>query len=180
MIVNPIKRRPTRKIRVGSVYVGGDAPISIQSMTNTETCDVDATVAQIQRCADAGADIMRVSVPSMEAAEAFGAIRKQVTIPLVADIHFDYRIALRVADLGVDCLRINPGNIGGDEKVKLVAEACNEKGVPIRIGVNGGSLEKHLLEKYGGPTPDALVESALGHVWLLEKHNFHKHGSLTH
>jgi len=109
MIENPIKRRPTRKIRVGSVYVGGDAPISIQSMTNTETCDVDATVAQIQRCADVGADIMRVSVPTMEAAEAFGEIRKRVTVPLVADIHFDYKIALKVADMGADCLRINPG-----------------------------------------------------------------------
>ena len=111
MIQNPIKRRPTRKIRVGSVYVGGDAPISIQSMTNTETCDVAATVAQIQRCADAGADIMRVSVPSMEAAAAFGEIRKQVTVPLVADIHFDYKIALAVADAGADCLRINHGNL---------------------------------------------------------------------
>ncbi len=107
MIENPIKRRPTRKIRVGSVYVGGDAPISVQSMTNTETCDVDATVAQIERCVDAGADIMRVSVPSMEAAEAFGAIRKRVSVPLVADIHFDHRIALAVADYGADCLRIN-------------------------------------------------------------------------
>ena len=109
MIVNPIQRRPTRKIRVGSVYVGGDAPITVQSMTNTETCNVAATVAQIQRCVDAGADIMRVSVPSMEAAAAFGEIRKQVDVPLVADIHFDYKIALAVADLGADCLRINPG-----------------------------------------------------------------------
>jgi (E)-4-hydroxy-3-methylbut-2-enyl-diphosphate synthase len=141
MIVNPIKRRPTRKIRVGSVYVGGDAPISVQSMTNTETCDVDATVAQIQRCADAGADIMRVSVPSMEAAEAFGAIRKRVSVPLVADIHFDHRIALAVADYGADCF-VLIRNIGSDQKVREVVAAAKHHGISIRIGVNAGSLEK--------------------------------------
>ena len=145
MIVNPIKRRPTRKIRVGSVYVGGDAPISVQSMTNTETCDVDATVAQIQRCVDAGADIMRVSVPSMEAAEAFGAIRKRVSVPLVADIHFDHRIALAVADYGADCLRINPGNIGCEVNIRKVVETAKKYHVPIRVGVNSGTLEKPLV-----------------------------------
>ena len=163
MIENPIKRRPTRKIRVGSVYVGGDAPISVQSMTNTETCDVDATVAQIQRCADAGADIMRVSVPSMEAAEAFGAIRKRVTVPLVADIHFDHRIALAVADYGADCLRINP-----------VVAAARHHGISIRIGVNAGSLEKDLQKKYGEPTGQALLESALRHIDILDRLDFHE------
>ena len=144
MIENPIKRRPTRKIRVGSVYVGGDAPISIQSMTNTETCDVAATVAQIQRCVDVGADIMRVSVPSMEAAKAFGEIRKQVSVPLVADIHFDYKIALAVADFGADCLRINPGNIGSEAKIREVVAAARHHDISMRIGVNAGSLEKDI------------------------------------
>lgn len=147
MIVNPIQRRPTRKIRVGSVYVGGDAPITVQSMTNTETCDVAATVAQIQRCVDAGADIMRVSVPSMEAAAAFGEIRKQVDVPLVADIHFDYKIALAVADLGADCLRINPGNIGSEAKIREVVAAARHNDISMRIGVNAGSLEKRYPEK---------------------------------
>ena len=145
MIQNPINRRPSRKVRVGSVYVGGDAPISIQSMTNTETCDVTATVAQIQRCADAGADIMRVSVPSMEAAAAFGEIRKQVTVPLVADIHFDYKIALAVADAGADCLRINPGNIGSEAKIREVVAAAKYHDISMRIGVNAGSLEKDFV-----------------------------------
>ena len=149
MIENPIKRRSTRKIRVGSVYVGGDAPISIQSMTNTETCDVAATVAQIQRCADIGADIMRVSVPSMEAAAAFGEIRKQVKVPLVADIHFDYKIALAVADAGADCLRINPGNIGSEAKIREVVAAARHNDISMRIGVNAGSLEKDIQKKYG-------------------------------
>lgn len=135
---SPIKRRQSRKIWVGNVAVGGDAPISVQSMTNTETCDVDATVAQIRRLEDAGADIVRVSVPSMDAAEAFGKIKQQVRVPLVADIHFDYQIALRVAELGVDCLRINPGNIGREERVRAVVEAARDKGIPIRIGVNAG------------------------------------------
>ena len=172
MIVNPIKRRPTRKIRVGSVYVGGDAPISIQSMTNTETCDVDATVAQIQRCADIGADIMRVSVPSMEAAEAFGEIRKRVTVPLVADIHFDYKIALRVADLGADCLRINPGNIGSEAKIREVVAAARHNDISMRIGVNAGSLEKDIQKKYGEPTGQALLESALRHIDILDRLDF--------
>src|SRR5690554_6047545 len=141
MIENPIRRRPTRKIRVGSVYVGGDAPISIQSMTNTETCDVAATVAQIQRCVDAGADIMRISVPSMEAAQAFGVIRKQVSVPLVADIHFDYKIALAVADFGADCLRINPGNIGSEAKICVVVAVAKYHDISMRMGVLAGSLE---------------------------------------
>lgn len=169
---SPIKRRKTRQIMVGNVPVGGDAPISVQSMTNTETCDVAATVAQIQRLQLAGADIVRVSVPSMEAAEAFGKIRQQVSLPLVADIHFDYRIALRVADLGVDCLRINPGNIGREKRIQAVVEKARDLNIPIRIGVNAGSLEKDIQKKYGEPTPDALVESALRHVEILDSYDF--------
>jgi (E)-4-hydroxy-3-methylbut-2-enyl-diphosphate synthase len=167
-----IERRKTRQIMVGDVAVGGDAPISVQSMTNTNTCDVDATVAQVQALQNAGADIVRVSVPTMEAAEAFGKIREQVTVPLVSDIHFDYRIALRVAELGVDCLRINPGNIGREDRVKMVVEAARDRGIPIRIGVNAGSLEKDLQKKYGEPTPDALVESALRHIDILDRLDF--------
>ena len=174
MIVNPIKRKPTRKIRVGSVYVGGDAPISIQSMTNTETCDVEATLAQIQRCADVGADIMRVSVPTMEAAEAFGEIRKRSSVPLVADIHFDYKIALRVADLGADCLRINPGNIGSEAKIREVVAAARHNDISMRIGVNAGSLEKDIQKKYGEPTGQALLESAMRHIDILDRLNFHE------
>ncbi|MFT7559052.1 MAG: (E)-4-hydroxy-3-methylbut-2-enyl-diphosphate synthase [Flavobacteriales bacterium] len=169
---SPIVRRKSRQIMIGDVAVGGDAPISIQSMTNTETTDVASTVDQIQRMQDAGADIVRVSVPSMDAAEAFGLIRKQVTVPLVADIHFDHRIALRVADLGVDCLRINPGNIGREKRIVEVVNKARDLGIPIRIGVNAGSLEKDLQKKYGEPTPDALVESALRHVEILDRLNF--------
>jgi len=169
---NPIQRRVTRQIQVGKVAVGGDAPISVQSMTNTETCDVAATVAQVQAIARAGADIVRVSVPSMEAAEAFGEIRRQVDVPLVADIHFDYKIALRVAELGADCLRINPGNIGREERVKAVVESARDHGIPIRIGVNAGSLEKDIQQKYGEPTPAALVESAMRHIGYLEHFDF--------
>lgn len=166
------ERRPSRQIWVGGVPVGGDAPISVQSMTNTPTCDVPATVAQVNRIAEAGGDIVRVSVPSMEAADAFGEIRKQVSVPLVADIHFDYKIALRVAELGVDCLRINPGNIGRDDRVQAVISAARDNGIPIRIGVNAGSLEKALQRKYGEPCADALVESAMRHIDLLYKHDF--------
>ncbi|PCK09703.1 MAG: 4-hydroxy-3-methylbut-2-en-1-yl diphosphate synthase [Alteromonadaceae bacterium] len=169
---SPIQRRKSRQIMVGNVPVGGDAPVSVQSMTNTETCDVAATVAQIQRMQDAGVDIVRVSVPSMDAAEAFGAIRKQVEVPLVADIHFDYRIALRVADLGVDCLRINPGNIGREKRIIAVVDKARDLNIPIRIGVNAGSLEKDLQKKYGEPTPDALVESALRHIDILDRLDF--------
>ncbi len=165
-------RRHSRQIMVGRVPIGGDAPISVQSMTNTETTDVVATVDQVRRMADAGADIVRVSVPTMEAAEAFGRIRAQVSVPLVADIHFDYRIALRVAELGVDCLRINPGNIGREDRVRAVVDAARDRGIPIRVGVNAGSLEKDLQKKYTEPTPEALVESALRHVEILARLNF--------
>jgi len=170
---SPIKRRVSRQIMVGNVPVGGGAPISVQSMTNTDTCDVEATVDQIDRMTRAGADIVRVSVPTLDAAEAFGAIRQRAQVPLVADIHFDYRIALRVADLGVDCLRINPGNIGREKRIAAVVDKARDLGIPIRIGVNAGSLEKDLQQKYGEPTPDALVESALRHVTILDDMNFH-------
>ncbi len=169
---SPIKRRVSRQIMVGKVAVGGNAPISVQSMTNTETCDVDATVAQIQAIADAGADIVRVSVPSMDAADAIRAIRARVEVPLVADIHFDHRIALKVAEYGVDCLRINPGNIGRDDKVREVIDSARDKGIPIRIGVNAGSLGKELQRKYGEPTAAALVESAMRHVDILDRFNY--------
>ena len=167
-----IIRRKSRQIMVGNVPVGGDAPIAVQSMTNTETCDVNATVEQIIALQNVGADIVRVSVPSMEAAEAFGEIKKRVNIPLVADIHFDYKIALRVAELGVDCLRINPGNIGREDRVRSVIDSARDHGIPIRIGVNAGSLEKDLQKKYGEPTPDALVESALRHIDILDRLNY--------
>jgi len=167
-----IRRRRSRRIMVGKVAVGGDAPISVQSMTNTETTDVAATVAQIEAIQGAGADIVRVSVPSLDAAEAFGVIRRQVQVPLVADIHFDYRIALRVLELGVDCLRINPGNIGRVERVRTVVEKARDLGVPIRIGVNAGSLEKDLQLKYGEPTAEALVESVLRHIDILDHLDF--------
>jgi len=167
-----IKRRQSRQIMVGNVPVGGDAPIAVQSMTNTLTTDVEATVKQIQSLQNVGADIVRVSVPTMDAAEAFGQIRKQVNIPLIADIHFDYKIALRVAELGVDCLRINPGNIGREDRVRAVVDKARDFGIPIRIGVNAGSLEKELQKKYGEPTPDALVESALRHIDILDRLNF--------
>ena len=169
---SPIKRRKSRQIMVGTVPVGGDAPISVQSMTNTETRDVDATLAQITAIADAGADIVRVSVPSMDAAEAFKLIRQQSPVPLVADIHFDHKIALKVAEYGVDCLRINPGNIGKEQKVREVIAACKDKGIPIRIGVNAGSLGKELMRKYPEPTSEALIESALKNVDILDRHNF--------
>ncbi|MHB0776251.1 flavodoxin-dependent (E)-4-hydroxy-3-methylbut-2-enyl-diphosphate synthase [Halomonas sp. WWR20] len=170
---SPIIRRKSRQIHVGKVAVGGDAPIAVQSMTNTDTADVAATVAQIRRLEVAGADIVRVSVPDMEAAEAFGRIKREVDVPLVADIHFDYKIALRVAELGVDCLRINPGNIGREDRVRAVVGAAREHGIPIRIGVNAGSLEKDLQKKYGEPTPEALVESAMRHIDYLDRLDFH-------
>ena len=169
---NPIVRRKSRQIMVGDVPVGGDAPISVQSMTNTSTSDVAATVAQIERIQQAGADIVRVSVPSLEEAEAFGQIRKLVNIPLVADIHFDHHIALRVADLGVDCLRINPGNITREDRLREVIAKAKDKNIPIRIGVNAGSLGKDLLRKYNEPTAEAMVDSAMRNVDLLDKYNF--------
>ncbi len=167
-----IQRRVSRQIMVGDVPVGGGAPVSVQSMTNTETTDVEATVAQIEALQRAGADLVRVSVPSMEAAEAFGQIRRRVDLPLISDIHFDYKIALRVAELGADCLRINPGNIGREDRVRAVVDAARDRGIPIRIGVNAGSLEKELQKKYGEPTPEALVESALRHIDILDRLEF--------
>lgn len=161
-----------RVINVGGVKIGGDNPISIQSMTNTDTRDVAATVEQIKRLASAGCEIVRVAVLDMDAAKAVAEIKKQISIPLVSDIHFDYRLALECIKGGVDKVRINPGNIGAKERIKQVSDACRERGIPIRIGVNGGSLEKDLLEKYGGPTADALVESALRHVEILDDLNF--------
>ena len=169
---SPITRRSSRQIMVGNVPVGGDAPIAVQSMTNTETCDVSATVNQVNDIASAGADMVRVSVPSMEAAEAFREIRKQVSVPLIADIHFDHKIALKVAEYGVDCLRINPGNIGRDSKVREVIDCARDKEIPIRIGVNAGSLGKELLRKYAEPNAEALVESALRHVSILDKFDY--------
>ncbi|MFV2056310.1 MAG: flavodoxin-dependent (E)-4-hydroxy-3-methylbut-2-enyl-diphosphate synthase [Thiohalomonadales bacterium] len=167
-----IKRRISKKIMVGNVPIGGDSAIAVQSMTNTNTLDVAATVAQINALDAAGADLVRVSVPSLDAAEAFGKIRQQVALPLISDIHFDYKIALRVAELGVDCLRINPGNIGREDRVKSVVSAARDRGIPIRIGVNAGSLEKDLQKKYGEPTPQALVESAYRHIDMLNKLDF--------
>lgn len=161
-----------RVVDIGGVKIGGGNPIAIQSMCNTDTRDVSATVNQIHRLEEAGCEIIRVAVPDMEAAQAIKAIKEQISIPLVSDIHFDYRLALECMKNGVDKVRINPGNIGDRSKVKQVVEMAKSNGIPIRIGVNGGSLEKKLLEKYGGPTADALVESAMGHVEILDELNF--------
>jgi (E)-4-hydroxy-3-methylbut-2-enyl-diphosphate synthase len=166
-------RRVTRKIKVGDIFVGGDAPITVQSMTNTDTRDAKATIEQIRRLEKAGCDIIRCAVPDMEASEALKEIVRESNIPVVADIHFDYRLAIESIKNGVSALRINPGNIGSNERVRAVAEQAAHKGIPIRIGVNSGSLEKELLEKYGRVTSEALVESALKHVEILEKLNFH-------
>jgi (E)-4-hydroxy-3-methylbut-2-enyl-diphosphate synthase len=157
---------------VGDVPVGGDAPIAVQTMTNTETTDIDATLTQIRRMEAAGVDIVRVSVPTQNAAEAFKQIRSQIRVPLVADIHFDYRIALRVLEYGVDCLRINPGNIGSENRIRMVVDSAKDKGIPIRIGVNAGSLGKVLLRKYKEPNAEAMVESALTQIDILDKLNF--------
>ena len=162
----------TKQIMVGAVPVGGGAPVSIQSMCSTKTHDVEATVEQILRLEEAGCQIVRVAVPDMAAAKAVGAIRSRIHIPLVTDIHFDYKLALESVDQGADKIRLNPGNIGGEDRVKAVAEACRRRGVPIRIGVNGGSLERELRKKYGGATAEALVDSAMGHVALLNKFDF--------
>ena len=167
------KRDNTRKISVGGVNIGGGAAVSVQSMCNTKTWDVEATVAQIKAMKAAGCDIVRLAVPDMAAARAISDIKKGVDMPLVADIHFDYRLALEAAARGIDKIRINPGNIGGEENVKAVADACRRRGIPIRIGVNAGSLEQRLLEKYGHPCPEAMVESAAGHAALLEKFGFY-------
>lgn len=162
----------TRQVHVGPVAIGGGAPVSIQSMCNTPTENLDATVAQILRLEQAGCDIVRVAVPTREAAMAIPAIKSRIHIPLVADIHFDYKLALLCIDGGVDKIRINPGNIGSPDRVRAVADGCRERGIPIRVGVNGGSLEKDILRKYGGVTAEALAESALGHVRLLEDCGF--------
>lgn len=162
----------SKQIMVAGLAIGGGAPVTIQSMTNTKTEDIEATVAQIRRLCAAGCDIVRVAVPNKAAAKAIGAIKEQTDCPIVADIHFDYRLALESVAAGVDKIRLNPGNIGGEERVKAVAMACAQKRVPIRIGVNGGSLEKPLLERYGGVTPEALVESALSHIALLNRYDF--------
>ena len=162
----------TKQIKVGNLLVGGGAPVSIQSMCNTRTDNVDATVEQIRRLAAAGCEIIRVAVPDMDAARAVGAIKERIEIPLVVDIHFDYKLALEAIAAGADKVRINPGNIGGEDRVKAVADACRLRNIPIRIGVNGGSLEKGLLAKYGGVCPEAMVESAFGHIRLLNKFDF--------
>lgn len=161
-----------KQINVGGVLIGGGEPVSLQSMTNTKTENITDTVAQIKRLEAAGCDIVRVAVPTMEAARAIEGIKKEISIPLVADIHFDYRLAIAAAESGADKIRINPGNIGGEDRVKAVVDACKSRNLPIRIGVNGGSLEKELLSKYGRPTPEAMLESAMSHVRLLNKFDF--------
>lgn len=165
-------RKQKRVVNIGGVKIGGDNAIAIQSMCNTDTRDVKSTVKQIHELEDAGCEIIRVAVPDMEAAQAVGDIKRQIHIPLVVDIHFDYRLALECMKNGADKVRINPGNIGDSERVKQVVEMAKSRQIPIRIGVNGGSLEKNLLQKYGGVTADALVESAMGHVAILDELNF--------
>ena len=168
-----IYRRKSRQIMVGNVPVGGDAPISVQTMTNTLTTDVRATIEQIQSAADAGADIVRVSIPDEASSKALHHIIPEVSVPIVADIHFHYKRGIEAAEAGASCLRINPGNIGDEKRVKEVIKAARDHGCSIRIGVNAGSLEKHLLEKYGEPCPDAMVESGLDHIKILEDNDFH-------
>ena len=167
------ERKQTRQIHIGKVAIGGGAPISVQSMCNTKTTDTVATVAQIKALQNAGCDIVRVAVPDMEAAKNLGNIIKEISIPLVADIHFDYKLALEAIEQGISALRLNPGNIGGEEKVRAVVKAAKEAHIPIRIGVNAGSLDKKILAKYGAVTPEALVESAMQHVKILEELDFH-------
>ncbi|ROU03941.1 flavodoxin-dependent (E)-4-hydroxy-3-methylbut-2-enyl-diphosphate synthase [Histidinibacterium lentulum] len=180
MSLNPVRpwrniyRRESRKIWVGSVPVGGDAPISVQTMTNTLTTDVKATVEQIRRCAEAGADIVRVSVPDEASSKALKEIVRESPVPIVADIHFHYRRGIESAEAGAACLRINPGNIGDAKRVREVIQAARDHGCSIRIGVNAGSLEKHLLEKYGEPCPEAMVESGLDHIRILQDNDFHE------
>ena len=167
------ERKKTRQIHIGSVPIGGGAPISVQSMTNTKTTDTEATVQQIKALTAAGCDIVRLAVPDMAAAENLGNIIKEVNLPLVADIHFDYKLALEAIRQGISGLRLNPGNIGGEEKVRAVVQEAKAHGIPIRIGVNAGSLDKKILEKHGGVTPEGLVESALQHVRILEQQGFY-------
>jgi len=173
--VHKIKRRISNQIFVGDVAIGGGAPISVQSMTNTNTCDVESTVLQIESLEKAGADLVRVSIPTMDAAEAFKKIKQRVNIPLITDIHFDYKIALKVAEYGADCLRINPGNIGKEDRVREVVASAKDNNIPIRIGVNAGSLEKDLQKKYTEPTPEAMVESAFRHIDILNKLSFNNY-----
>ncbi len=168
-----MERRKSRKVKVGNIYVGGDAPITVQSMTTTRTKNIAETLKQIEKLYDAGCDIVRCAVLDMEDAESLGEITRRSPIPVVADIHFDYRLALKAIENGVSGLRINPGNIGSVDRIKVVKEACSKKQIPIRIGVNSGSLEKDILEKYGLPTAEGLVESALRHVKILEDLDFH-------
>ncbi|MCR1955528.1 flavodoxin-dependent (E)-4-hydroxy-3-methylbut-2-enyl-diphosphate synthase [Clostridioides mangenotii] len=167
------KRKKTREVTVGNIKIGGENTISVQSMTNTDTRDAKATIEQINKLEKAGCDLVRVAVPDMVAAKAIGQIKKNVSIPIIADIHFDYKLALEAIEQGVDGVRINPGNIGDVSRVKMVVDKCKEKSLKIRIGVNGGSLEKELLEKYGSATPEALVESAMGHIKILEDLDFY-------
>jgi (E)-4-hydroxy-3-methylbut-2-enyl-diphosphate synthase len=180
MSLNPVRpwrdihRRRSRKIRVGQVEVGGDAPISVQTMTNTPTSDAAATIAQVRACAEAGADIVRVSCPDRDSTAALRQIVRAAEVPIVADIHFHYKRAIEAAEAGAACLRINPGNIGSAERVREVIRAARDHGCSIRIGVNAGSLEKHLLEKYGEPCPDAMVESGLDHMKILQDNDFHE------
>lgn len=167
-----IQRKKTRAVKVRNLYIGGGHPITIQSMTNTKTANVEATLAQVKALEEAGCDIVRITVNNDAAADGFAEIRKHTNMPLVADIHFDYKMALRAIEAGADKIRINPGNIGGEERAREVINACKEKGVAVRIGVNGGSLQKELIEKYGHPTPEALAESAMMYVELMEKLDF--------
>lgn len=169
-----IERRKTRQVQVGTVAIGGDAPVTVQSMTTTKTTDIDATLNQIRNLEVAGCDIVRVTVPDEESAEALPEIKGGITIPLVADIHFNYRVALLALDAGIDKLRINPGNIGGEKRVREVVDRARASGTPIRIGVNGGSLEKDILERYGEPTAEGMVESAIRHCEILERMDFHE------
>ena len=171
-LLPPVPRRRTRTVKAGGIVIGGGAPISVQSMTKTDTRDAGATLAEVVALAAAGAELVRLAVPDMEAARALAEIRRHAPVPLVADIHFDHRLALVALEAGIDKLRINPGNIGGPDRVRLLARECRARGVPIRIGVNGGSLEKRLLAKYGGPTPQAMVESGLEQAGLLEDEGF--------
>ena len=169
-----LQRKKTRQIKVGNVPVGGLAPVSVQSMTNTPTSDVDATVSQIDRLQNAGCELVRVAVPDAQAAEAVAAIKRKISLPLIADIHFDYRLAIAAARAGADALRINPGNIGSAKKVKTVVDCAKDSGISIRVGVNSGSLESKIVKKYNGATAEAMVESALEHVELLKSFDFHQ------
>lgn len=166
------ERKKTRKIKIANTFIGGDSPITVQSMTNTDTRDAQATISQIKKLENAGCDIVRIAVPDIIAARNISNIKKETSIPLVADIHFDYRLALEAIKQGIDAIRINPGNIGNKERTKQVVQACKDNNIPIRIGVNGGSLDKRLLEKYKGATPEAMVESAMEHVKILEDLDF--------